>query len=47
MSMYFPLMAGTVVSHNSGIPASKDNLASSVQVDGNGNFSLALAGCNP
>ena len=41
-SMYVPLMIGTEVSHNSGIPASVDNLASDVQADGNGNMSPAL-----
>ena len=39
-SAYVPLMTGTEVSPNCGIPASEDNLASSVQADGNGNMSL-------
>ena len=43
MSVYVLLMTGIEVSHNSGIPASKDNLVSSVQADGNGNMSLALS----
>ena len=43
MSVYVLLMTGTEVSHNSGILASEDNLALSVQVDGNGNMALALA----
>ena len=45
--MYVPQMSGTKVSHNSKIPASKDNPASGVQVDGNGNMALALASCKP
>ena len=45
--MYVPLIAGTKVSHNSGIPASEDNLASGVQVDGNGNMAPALVGHKP
>ena len=40
MSMYVPLMTGTEVSHNFGIPTSEDNPASCVQVDGNGNMAL-------
>ena len=39
-----PLMTGTGVSHNSGIPTSKDNPVSCVQVSGNGNTSSTLAG---
>ena len=45
--MYVPLIAGTKVSHNSGIPASEDNLTSGVQVDGNGNMAPALVGHKP
>ena len=45
--MYVPLMAGTKVSYNSGIPAFEDNPASIVEVDGNGNMSPALAGYKP
>ena len=45
--MYVPLMIGTEVSYNSRIPTSKDNPASSVQVDGSGNMSPAQAGCKP
>ena len=30
MSLYVPLMTGTEVSHNSGIPVSEDNPASGV-----------------
>ena len=40
--MYIPLMIGTEVSYNSGIPTSKENPASGVQADGNGNMSPAL-----
>ena len=47
MSVYILLMTGTEVSHNSRIPASKGNPASSVQADGNGSMSLALASCKP
>ena len=47
MSMYVPLMTETEVSHNSRIPASKDNLALSGQADGNGNMSLALSSLEP
>ena len=46
-SVYVPLMTGTEVSYNSGIPAYEDNPASSVQVDGNGDMSPAQAGCKP
>ena len=42
MSMPVPLMTRTVPSHNPGIPASKGNLVSYVQVDGNGSMSSAL-----
>ena len=47
MSVYVPLMTGTEASHNSGIPASEDNLSSNVQVDGNGTMAPALAGYKP
>ena len=47
MFVYVPQMTGTEVSHNSRIPASEDNLASSVQADGNKSMSLTLAGCKP
>ena len=47
MSVYFPLMNGTEVSHNSRIPALEDNPKSSVQANGNGNVAPALAGCKP
>ena len=40
-------MTGTEVSYNSGIPISKDNQASDVEVDGNGNMSPALSGLEP
>ena len=45
--MHVPLMTGTEVSHNFGIPSFEDNSASGVQVDGNGNMVPALAGCEP
>ena len=38
------LMIGTIVSHNSRIPASKGNPISSVQASGNGNTLSTLAG---
>ena len=44
VSMHIPLMAGTAVSHNPGILASKGNFVSCVQADGSRNMSLALAG---
>ena len=47
VSVYVPLMTGTDVSHNSWIPASKENPASGVQADGNGNIAPALASCKP
>ena len=47
MSVYIPLMIGTEVSHNSGIPASEDKPALGVQADGNGNMSLALSSLVP
>ena len=46
-SVYVPLMTRIKVSHNTNIPAFEDNLALSVQVDGNGNMSPALVGCKP
>ena len=45
--VYVPLMTRNEVFHNSGIPASEDNPASSVQADGNGNMAPALASCKP
>ena len=39
MSAHVPLMIGTVMSHNSGIPARVDNPISCAQVDGNGSMS--------
>ena len=39
-----PLMTGTALSHNFGIPASVDNPVSCAQVDGNGNMSSAPSG---
>ena len=43
--VYIPLMIGTEVSHNYGIPTSVDTPASSVQANGNGNMSPTLASC--
>ena len=43
-SVHAPLMTGTVVSHNSGIPVSEGNPISSVQASGTGNTLVALAG---
>ena len=43
-SVNIPLMTGTEVSHNSGIPASEGNLVSCVQASGNRNMSSALVG---
>ena len=43
-SVHVPLMILTMVSHNSGIPASEGNLVSSVQAGGTGNMLSALAG---
>ena len=37
-SVHVPLMTGTRASHSLKIPASKDNPASHVQADGNGNM---------
>ena len=47
VSVHVPLMIGTEVSHNFGILSSKDNPASSVQVDDNGNMAPTLAGYKP
>ena len=44
MSIHIPLMTGTMVSHNSGILASKGNPASCVQADGSSNMSSVLSG---
>ena len=44
VSVHVPLMIGIAVSHNLGIPASKGNSISCVQIDGNRNMSSALAG---
>ena len=43
-SVNVPLMTGTGVSYNSGIPASEGNPVSSVQTGGNRNMSSTLAG---
>ena len=43
-SMNVPLMIGTGMSHNFGIPTSKGNPVSCVQDGGNRNMSSALAG---
>ena len=42
-SVHVPLMTGTVVSHNSGIPAPEGNPFSSAQAGGIGNTLSALA----
>ena len=39
-----PLMTETMLSHNSGIPASVDNLVSCAQADGNGSMSSTPSG---
>ena len=44
VSALVPLMTGTALSHNSGIPASMDNLVSCAQTDGNDNMSSTLSG---
>ena len=44
MSMHVPLMIGTQVSHNLGIPASVGNLVSCVQAGGNDSMSSAPSG---
>ena len=44
MSAHVPLMIGTVMSHNSEIPASVDNLISCAEADGNGSMSSTLSG---
>ena len=41
--VHVPLMTGTVVSHNTGIPAFEDNPASCVQADGSSNMSSILS----
>ena len=46
-SVHVPQMTGTRVSHNFGIPTSKDNFVSCVQVGGNGNMSSALSVWEP
>ena len=43
-SVHVQLTIGTVVSHNSGVPASKGYLVSCAQVDGNDNMSSTLSG---
>ena len=43
-SAYVLLMIGTVMSHNSEIPASLDNLVSCAQADDNGSMSSAQSG---
>ena len=43
-SVHVPLMTVIVVSHNSGILASKGNPVSSVQAGGTGNTRFALTG---
>ena len=45
--MHVPPMTRTEVSHKFGILTFKDNPASGVQVDGNGNMAPALAGYKP
>ena len=41
--VHVPLMIGTGVPHNSGIPTSEDNPVSCVQAGGKGNMSSALS----
>ena len=43
MSVHGPLMTGTKVSYNPGIPASEGNPVSSVQTGGTGNMLSVLA----
>ena len=43
MSVHVPLMTGTEVSHNSGIPAFEGDPASCVQADGSSNMSSVLS----
>ena len=43
-SAHVPLMIGTVMSHNSEIPASVENLVSCAQADDNGSMSFAPSG---
>ena len=42
--VHVPLMIGTTVSHNLGIPAFEGNSVSCVHADGNRNMSSALSG---
>ena len=44
MSAHVPLMIGTVMSHNFGIPAPVDNSISCAQDDGNGSMSSTPSG---
>ena len=44
VSVHVPLMIGTEVSHNPGIPASVGNLASCVQAGGSDSMSTASSG---
>ena len=44
VSTPMPLMTGTALSHNSGIPASVDNPVSCSQVDGNDSMSFSPHG---
>ena len=44
MSVHVPLMIGSVLSHNPGIPASEGNPASYVQADDSNNMSSVLSG---
>ena len=43
VSVHVPLMTGTAVSHNFGIPASEGNPTSCVQADGSSNMSSVLS----
>ena len=47
MSVPAPLMIRTALSHNSGIPASVDNLVSCAQADDNDSMSSALSARSP
>ena len=47
VSMHVPLMIGTIVSHNLGIPTSRGNFVSCVQVYGSKNMSSDLANQEP
>ena len=44
VSVHVPLMTGTVMSHNPGIPSSEGNPSSYVQADGSNNISSVLSG---